>query len=63
MVAAYIRERWPGPLAETVLAMADVGGRPVEYDNGSAKENIWWVWQIFKAWRSGPKRSREGKGY
>lgn len=53
MVAAYIRERWGGPLAETVCAMADVGDRGAEYPNGTAKENAWWVWQILKAWVSG----------
>ena len=53
MVAAYIRERWGGPLAETVCAMADVGDRGAEYPNGTAKENAWWVWQILKAWVRG----------
>ncbi|KAL9132868.1 MAG: hypothetical protein Q9175_005955 [Cornicularia normoerica] len=35
MAAAYIREKWPGPLAETMMAMADVGERVPEY--GSSK--------------------------
>ncbi|KAM0795133.1 ThiJ/PfpI family protein [Usnea florida] len=34
MVAAYIREKWPGPLAEAMLAAADVGDRPQEYPAG-----------------------------
>jgi len=34
MVAAYIRQRWPGPVANSVCAMADVGNRSAEYDNG-----------------------------
>ncbi|MCJ1475380.1 hypothetical protein MMC13_004042 [Lambiella insularis] len=32
MVATYIRETWPGPTAEAVLAIADVGARSVEYE-------------------------------
>ena len=35
MVAAYIRSKWPGPTAETALAIADVGDRSQEY--GSTK--------------------------
>lgn len=31
MVAAYIREKWPGPLAGAMMAAADVGERPQEY--------------------------------
>ncbi|KAF6240872.1 hypothetical protein HO173_000664 [Letharia columbiana] len=31
MVAAYIREKWPGPTAEAMMALADVGERPHEY--------------------------------
>ena len=53
MVAEYIRTMWPGPTAEAVLAMADVGDRGQEYRNGTASENAWWVWQILRAWRKG----------
>lgn len=49
MVAAYIRESWPGPAANAVLAMADVGGRSVEYDNSRAVEGAWFGWQVLKA--------------
>lgn len=38
MVAAYVREIWPGPAANAVLAMADVGERNVEFDTSSAVE-------------------------
>lgn len=58
MVAAYIRQRWPGPVANTVCAMADVGNRSAEYDNGSVKENAWWVWQIFRAWTMGFRKTK-----
>lgn len=50
MVAAYIRETWPGPTAEAVLAMADVGDRGPKYPSGQASENVWWLWQILRAW-------------
>ena len=50
MVAAYIRETWPGPTAEAALAMADVGDRGQGYRIGQARDNAWWVWQIFRAW-------------
>jgi hypothetical protein len=53
MVAAYIHTTWPGPLAETVCAMADVGGRGQDYKNTTASENAWWLWQIVKAWTKG----------
>ena len=55
MVAAYIRETWPGPTAEAVLAMADVGGRSAEYDTGKGRDNAWWVWQILRAWMRSPR--------
>ena len=35
MVAAYIRDKWPGPTAEAMLGMAEVGERLQEY--GSSK--------------------------
>lgn len=34
MAAAYIREKWPGPTAEALLAMADVGERSQEHGSG-----------------------------
>ncbi|OCK83174.1 class I glutamine amidotransferase-like protein [Lepidopterella palustris CBS 459.81] len=58
MVAAYIRQRWPGPLAEVVCAMADVGQRGVEYENLAMSENAWWVWQIFRAWVRGSGKAK-----
>ena len=50
MVAAYIRNKWPGPTAEAVLAMADVGDRPQEYGSSKAGNNAWWLWQVVRAW-------------
>lgn len=50
LVAAYIRETWPGPTTEAVLAAADVGDRGAEYRTGQAAENVWWLWQISRGW-------------
>jgi hypothetical protein len=49
MVAAYLREKFPGPAAEAVIAMADVGDKGIDYPTGKTKENVWWLWQILKA--------------
>jgi hypothetical protein len=49
MVAAYLREKYAGPVAEAVLAMADVGGKGIDYSTGKARDNAWWLWQILKA--------------
>lgn len=53
MVATYIRETWPGPTTEAVLAMADVGGRDVDYNSGQAADNLWWLWQTLRGWVAG----------
>ena len=49
MVAAYIRENFPGPAAEAVMAMADVGEKGIEYSTGKTKNTVFWLWQIMKA--------------
>ena len=56
MVAAYIRDTWPGPAANAVLAMADVGERNVEYNNSRAVEGAWFGWQVLKALVMGKRR-------
>jgi hypothetical protein len=58
MVAAYMREKFPGSAAEVVIAMADVGEKGVDYSNGKTKEAVWWLWQILKAWALGGKQKR-----
>ncbi|CAF9942766.1 MAG: hypothetical protein ALECFALPRED_010009 [Alectoria fallacina] len=50
MVAAYIREKWPGPTAEAILAMAEVGERPQEYGSSKMSDNAWWLWTVVRAW-------------
>ncbi len=59
MVAAYIHEKWPGALSDTVCAMADVGDRGAEYKTGTIKENSWWLWLILRAWGRGLGSVRE----
>ncbi|PGH14261.1 hypothetical protein AJ80_06001 [Polytolypa hystricis UAMH7299] len=49
LVAAYIRETFPGPLAEVICALADVGDRKREYETGLARDTGFFVWQIFRA--------------
>ena len=49
MVAAYLREKFPGPVTEVVISMADVGEKGIEYTKGTSRETLWWLWQILKA--------------
>ena len=49
MVAEYIRLKFPGPAAEAVLAMADVGDKGVDYTRGKSSETFFWLWQILRA--------------
>jgi hypothetical protein len=49
MVAAYIRENFPGPAAEAVIAMAEVGDKGINYTKGKSRDIMWWLWQILKA--------------
>ena len=58
MVAAYIKENYPGSLSDTVCAMADVGDRRQEYGTGVVAENVWWLTVILKAWFRGPQKYR-----
>ncbi|KAH7130272.1 class I glutamine amidotransferase-like protein [Dendryphion nanum] len=53
MVGVYMKKRWPGPLPDTILAMADVDIRPPEYTQGQVAFNSWFVFQIVKAWFQG----------
>jgi hypothetical protein len=57
MVAAYIRANFHGPMAEAVIAMAGVGDKGIDYSSGKAQETAWWLWQIFKAWCIGKKKT------
>lgn len=53
MVAAYIREKYGGPAAEAVLAIADVGDKGIEYNKSKSRETLWFLWQILKAFAFG----------
>ncbi|KAL9126342.1 MAG: hypothetical protein Q9217_004588 [Psora testacea] len=56
MVAAFIKEKWPGPASEVVCAIADVGDRGVEYGSSQAAQGVWWIFQILRAWLRGLAR-------
>jgi hypothetical protein len=58
MVAAFIRDKWPGSLAETVCALADVGERKREYQTSERVETMWWIGNIFRAWFRGIFKSK-----
>ncbi|KAL2064997.1 hypothetical protein VTL71DRAFT_4137 [Oculimacula yallundae] len=49
MVAAYIREKFPGPAAEAALEMAGVGDKGIDYERSKSGDTLWWLWQILKA--------------
>ena len=50
MVAAYLKYRWPGALSETVLGMAEVQPRPLNYDQSKVGFITWFLSVLFKAW-------------
>ena len=56
MVAAYLKEKYPGPLSEAVCAMAEVGDKGEFYDTKVSIENAWWLGQIIRALLFGKKR-------
>ena len=60
IVAAYIREKFPGPAAEAALAMAGCGEKGIEYTTSASQDNVWWLWQIVKAavWGNGKAKKR-----
>jgi hypothetical protein len=49
MVAAYIRENFPSPAGEAIIAMAEVGDKGIDYAQGKSRDTLWWLWQILKA--------------
>ncbi|KAH8703731.1 ThiJ/PfpI family protein [Talaromyces proteolyticus] len=49
LVAAYLRATYPGPVAEMVCTMADVGDRALEYDVGMRRGMLFVLWQVIKA--------------
>ncbi|PVH88340.1 PfpI endopeptidase-like protein [Cadophora sp. DSE1049] len=59
MVAAFIREKMPGPAAEAVLEMAGVGDKGIDYTRSNSGDTIWWLWQILKAVLVGNKGLRK----
>ncbi len=59
MVAQYIRENFPGPASEAVIAMADVGERGIEYTKSKSRDTMWWLWVILKAVMVGIGKSKK----
>lgn len=49
MLVAFVCEKWPGPTAEAMLVMADVGERRREYGSSRMRINAWWVWTVVRA--------------
>ena len=49
MVAAYLKEKYPGVLSDTICALADVGDRGVEYGSSSSSANAWWFLLVMRA--------------
>ena len=56
MVAAYLKEKYPGPLSEAVCAMADVGEKGEFYDTKISVDTAWWLGQILRALFQGKRR-------
>lgn len=56
LVAAYARQsaHFPNPVAELGIKMAEVGMLPQEYEQGNAQFTVSVVWQLLKAWFTGP---------
>lgn len=50
-----IKEKFPGPAAETALAMDDVGEKEVEYSKSKPRRVLWWLRRVLKSltWENG----------
>lgn len=59
MVAAYLREKLPGPATEAVIALAEVGDKGIDYNTGKTKETAWWLWLILKSAVLGVGKSKK----
>jgi hypothetical protein len=60
MVAQYIRENYPGPATEAVIAMADVGEKGVGYTKSKSGDTLAWLWLILKALTVGNGKPKKG---
>jgi hypothetical protein len=56
MVAAFLKEKYPGPVSEFVCAMADVGEKGEQYDTKVGVDNAWFLGQILRALFLGKRR-------
>lgn len=58
MIAAFLREKIPGPLSEIICTMADVGDKGEFYEMDKHVETTWWIGQVLRALFLGKKASR-----
>lgn len=58
MVAAFIRENFPGLAAEAALEMAGIGDKGIEYSRSKSGNTLWWLWQILRAVTAGNSRAK-----
>lgn len=58
MIAAFLKDKVPGPLSEIVCTMADVGDKGEFYEMDVSVEKAWWIGQILRAVFFGQKGSR-----
>ncbi|KAJ5153282.1 uncharacterized protein N7482_009760 [Penicillium canariense] len=49
LVAEYLRENYPVPLVNTVLAAADVVSRPLQYQTTAIRDSAFFMWQIIRS--------------
>lgn len=49
LIAEYLRENYPTPLVNAVLAMADVGGRSIAYETPAVGDTGVFLWQVLRA--------------
>jgi putative intracellular protease/amidase len=52
LVVAYARQssRFPGPLVDVAIRIADVGDRPQKFDVGQTAFTLGFVWVLLRAW-------------
>ncbi|KAJ5618230.1 hypothetical protein N7528_006873 [Penicillium herquei] len=49
LVIEYLREKYPAPLVNTILAAAEISPRPLKYTNGPTRDFLWMFWQVLWA--------------
>ncbi|RHZ56012.1 uncharacterized protein CDV56_105923 [Aspergillus thermomutatus] len=49
LIAEYLRTIVAEPLVKTILGMADVPERSLKYDSAPTTDNLFFLWQVFRA--------------